>query len=206
MCLGTTKSAAMAAFIAFSVETSDRPVRLRNCDCAGCGQPGDFRAPKSRDRLMDYFWFCLDHVRDYNRHWDYFAGMSMREIETYVRSATVWDRPSWPLGQAGNAGASEQKLRDKAMDEFFAEGVAPPPSSPASPVLPKAERDALTALELAPPTDLTAIKTRYRLMVKRYHPDLHGGSRAAEEKFKSINQAFTLLRQIYGATGASESR
>ena len=66
--------------------------------------------------------------------------------------------------------------------------------------MPKAEREALAALELKPPVDFAAIKAQYRVMVKRYHPDLHQGSGEAEEKFKGINQAFTMLRQIYGET------
>ena len=174
---------------------TDRPVKLRGCDCPGCALPGEHRAPKSRDQLNDYYWFCIDHVREYNRQWDYFSGMSMEQIENHIKSATVWERPSWPLGQWR---IYEQNLRDKVMRDFFEDS----PHEPAGPPMPKAERDALIVLELTPPVDFTAIKNQYRLLVKHHHPDANGGSTESEEKFKNINQAFTILKQLYNMEDA----
>jgi hypothetical protein len=168
----------------------DRPVRLRCCDSPGCAVPGDYRAPKNRE-LTEHYWFCLEHVREYNRNWDYFAGMSGGEIEAYVRTAGVWERPSWPLGEWR---MREQNLRDQVAREFFTDFTAE--TSP-TPPMPKAERDALIVLDLTPPVSFAAIKAQYRALVKQHHPDANGGSRDAEEKFKSINQAFTVLKQIY---------
>ena len=65
----------------------------------GCGAPGEYRAPKSRNQLHDYWWFCLEHVRGYNAAWDYYKGMSPGEIEAQLRADTSWQRPTWPLGQ-----------------------------------------------------------------------------------------------------------
>jgi hypothetical protein len=170
-------------------ETLDRPVKTRACDCPGCIEPADYRAPKTR-ALTDYYWFCLAHVREYNAAWDYFAGMSGADIETHVRAAMVWDRPSWPMGPQRER---ERQMRENIFREFFADG----PVADKAPPMPKAERDALNALELTPPVDFMAIKAQYRVLVKRHHPDLHNGSRDAEEKFKNINLAFTTLRRIY---------
>src|ERR1700744_4955652 len=145
----------MRAFNDSYFETSDRPVRLRLCDHPACGQAGGYRAPKSRDKLNDYFFFCLDHVREYNKAWDFFAGLSPEEVEDYTRDATVWERPSWPLGQWGSA---ERALRDKAMRHIF--GDAPKGEEKATPAPPMqtAEREALAMLELVPPIDFSAIK------------------------------------------------
>jgi hypothetical protein len=169
----------------------DRPVKVRGCDHPGCAEKGDYRAPKNR-ALEDYYWFCLNHVRDYNKSWDYFAGMSMAEIEGYIRKAAVWDRPSWPMGEAQKR---EQDIRDHVAKEFFSEGGEGERS--AAPPMPKAEKDALAALELTPPVAFEAIKAQYRILVKRHHPDANGGAPESEEKFKVINQAFTTLKQIY---------
>jgi hypothetical protein len=174
-----------------SLYGQDRPVRVRGCDCPGCIAPGDFRAPRDKS-LSSYYFFCLDHVRDYNRNWDYFSGMSGGEIEGYIRDASVWERPTWPLGQWH---VREQQVRDDVMREFFADEM---PQTPPSPSLPKAAREALAELELQPPVDFVAIKAQYRTLVKVHHPDANGGSRDAEEKFKSINQAFATLKQIFG--------
>ncbi|MDR3424947.1 MAG: J domain-containing protein [Alphaproteobacteria bacterium] len=174
-------------------ETSDRPVRLRLCDHPACGQAGDYRAPKGRDRLNDYYFFCLAHVREYNQAWDYFAGLSPEEVEAYTRDATVWERPSWPMGRWG---LNERKIRDKAMRDIFGDSGKDEPAR-AAPPMPLAERDALAVLELTPPVDFLVIKTQYRALVKKHHPDLHGCSCESEEKFKNISQAFATLRKIY---------
>ena len=73
----------------------------RPCDCPGCGAAGGFRAPKSRDSLNEYWWFCLDHVRDYNARWDFYKGMTPDQIEAQTRDDTGWQRPTWPLGRLG---------------------------------------------------------------------------------------------------------
>jgi hypothetical protein len=174
-------------------ETSDRPVKLRMCDHPSCGQAGDYRAPRSRDQLNKYYFFCLDHVRDYNKAWDYFAGLSPKEVESYTRDATVWERPSWPLGQWG---VNERQLRDKALRDIFS-SAAPGEEKAKSQPMPVAERDALAVLELAPPVTFAAIKVQYRVLVKKHHPDLHNGDKDVEEKFKNINQAFSILRKLY---------
>lgn len=176
----------------FYFETLDRPVPTRGCDCPGCSEAGHYRAPKSRAHLTEYYFFCLDHVREYNRSWDYFAGMSAAEIEEHIRRATVWERPTWPLGEWK---MREQTLHEEVMREFFSGDTGAAKEAP--PPMAKNERDALAVLELHPPVDFTAIKAQYRILVKRHHPDANGGSFEAEEKFKIINQAFATLRAIY---------
>lgn len=175
---------------------SDRPTRIRPCDCRGCHQTGEHRAPRSRDHLDEYYWFCLEHVREYNRQWDYFSGMSSDQIEAHIRSATVWERPSWPMGEWM---LREKSLREQVLHEFFSEEGSSHSTSP-PPHFSTPERDALDVLELRPPVTFVDIKSQYRLLVKRHHPDANGGSREAEERVKHINQAFTLLKQAYGAS------
>jgi hypothetical protein len=174
-----------------NVTYDDRPVRVRSCNSPGCVNAGDYRAPRNRE-LTDYYWFCLDHVREYNRSWDFFAGMNPGQVEAYNRSATVWERPSWPMGEWRQR---EQELRDAVQREFF--GETPRGPTPSGPPMSKAEQDAMVMLELSPPVSFIDIKAQYRVLVKKHHPDANGGSRDAEERFKNINQAFAVLRQIY---------
>ncbi len=77
------------------------PGHERRCQHPGCPVPGAYRAPVARDRLNEFYWFCIEHVREYNLAWDFFAGMSEEEIEYQRRADTVWQRPSWPFGQFG---------------------------------------------------------------------------------------------------------
>ena len=73
----------------------DNPTHRRQCAAEGCTQEGIHRAPKSRNALRDYIWFCLDHVRAYNRAWNYYEGLQGAALEAEIRRATTWERPSW---------------------------------------------------------------------------------------------------------------
>jgi DnaJ domain len=177
---------------------------VRACDHPGCAAGGDFRAPKSRLALHDYYWFCLEHVRAYNSAWNYYAGMSDHEVEAEIRSDTVWQRPSWRLG-ARHGPAYAARLRD--YFGLFSQGAENPgarrdgePGARARQAAWRAlsARDqALAVFEIEPPVTPGRLKARYKALVKLHHPDAHGGDKAAEEKLKIINQAYATLKASY---------
>jgi curved DNA-binding protein CbpA len=51
----------------------------------------------------------------------------------------------------------------------------------------------MAVLDLEPGFTLVELKARYKTLVKRHHPDRHGGDRDAEERLKAINEAYTYL-------------
>ena len=170
-----------------------RPRRAGRCDMPGCEALGEYRAPKSRRNLKDYWWFCLEHVRAYNATWDYYKGMSPAQIEAQLRADTAWQRPSWPLGRLGTPAAwDEEVLRDPL--HLLAAGRVE--ARPAQRRRPDAAGAARAAGHAGPawPTTLDAVKTRYKELAKRHHPDANGGDRAAEERLKTINLAYAALR------------
>ncbi|HXV24226.1 MAG TPA: J domain-containing protein [Alphaproteobacteria bacterium] len=173
----------------------------RLCEHSGCTAEGLYRAPKSRDRLSDYYVFCLDHVRDYNRTWDYYRGMSQDEIEAHIRFDTVWQRPTWPLGNF-SAYRSRDPL-DAIRDGFglFSERQRPEQETEAHWKPRTVEEKALSVLGLKPPTVFAQIKARYKELVKRLHPDANGGDKGAEEQLKVINQAYSTLKQAAQSSG-----
>jgi hypothetical protein len=167
---------------------------VRSCDHPGCGAAGDFRAPRARDALDDYYWFCLDHVRVYNAQWNYYAGMSQAQIEAEIRNDTVWQRPSWPMGSRIGGWRWSARFSDYGLfdDEDEAEARRAAPRRPRT-----AEEEALIVFELQAPFTLMSLKARYKELVKLHHPDVHGGDKAAEERLKVINQAYTTLKASY---------
>jgi len=174
----------------------------RACDHPGCAADGEYRAPKARDRLNEYFWFCLNHVREYNKAWDYYAGMNADQIESEVRRDTTWQRPTWPLGFWS---VQEKFLRDRVTKGFGFEFGREPGQGKAEEQAQRRqtartpEEEALAVLDLTPPVDFARIKARYRELAKLHHPDANGGDRAAEERLKDINQAYNTLKACYGA-------
>ena len=74
---------------------SKRPTCL--CDHDLCTELGEYKAPKSRLQLNEYYVFCLKHVTAYNKSWDFYKGLNVDQIELSIRKDAIWDRPSWPL-------------------------------------------------------------------------------------------------------------
>jgi hypothetical protein len=164
----------------------------RPCDMPGCAAAGEYRAPKSRAALNDYWWFCLEHVRAYNASWDFYKGMTPAEIEAQLRADTAWQRPTWPLGRIGaSAQIDLETLRDP-LGVLHA-GHGPERRRPAQDT-PSDLREPLATLGLAWPLTIDTLKTRYKELAKRHHPDANGGDRAAEERLKTINLAYATLR------------
>ena len=167
----------------------------RPCDWPTCELGGDFRAPKSRARLREFYYFCLEHVRAYNRAWDFFAGMSQAEIEGYLREDVTWHRPTWPLGSPHEPAAG---WRWQDPYHLFLNGDGLNGAHGASEWDRRSGRQSKAArmfavLDLAPGATRAELKARYKQLVKRHHPDLHGGDKRAEERLKLINEAYTYL-------------
>ena len=165
----------------------------RGCDMSGCEAMGEYRAPKSRRNLKEYWWFCLEHVRAYNSTWDYYKGMSPAEIEAQLRADTAWQRPSWPLGRLGKTAAWDEELVRDPLHLLAAGRVKRGPSG-APQQTPAELREPLATLGLSWPTTLDAVKTRYKELAKRHHPDANGGDRSSEDKLREIIQAYNYLR------------
>ena len=170
----------------------------RPCDVPGCRESGAYRAPKGRNQLTDYYWFCLDHVRDYNAAWDYFSGLSEDEIEAIRRNDTVWQRPSWPLNKPYNG--AEAELRDHIRRMFDLNWGAEANGGRQQRQAKRAhseEEQALAILGLEASASFTEIKSRYKKLAKQLHPDANGGGPEAEERLKAVNQAYATLKKSY---------
>ena len=189
----------------FSKDPRDRSQQARLCDHPDCLEDGLHPAPKSRDRLRDYFWFCKTHAREYNTAWDYCRGMGQAEIDRIIRQDVTWGRPTWPLGlqKAAAGGARSSSGRgDFAFDDgttiFDDLSGGPSRADGAEPDMPDGamggEIWAFRVLGLSPPLTLTGLKARYKDLAKRLHPDLNGGDKEAEERLKRINLAYATLR------------
>lgn len=179
----------------------DAPARShapRACDDPGCRGEGAFRVPKSRDRLNEHLWFCLEHARHHNEHWNYFQGMSESQIEAFCVDAITGHRPTWPLGKRTANGAAHDPRRFRDHHSVFG-GSAPgdaatPHGRCVGRTLTGPQARAFDVLNLESDASLHQIKARYKELVKRFHPDTNGGDRGAEERLKRVIQAYGVLR------------
>ena len=166
------------------------------CDYPGCLEDGMYKAPKSRLQLRSYHYFCLEHVREYNKEWNYHKGLNEQQVENSIRRSTTWDRPSWPFGtrhkmfQSFVKGNVTDKFDFFEMDSFSRNNGEPNKKFNAD------QLDALDIMGLKPPIDIPKLKSQYKYLVKIHHPDRNGGDRKAEERLKLINEAYTTLKQV----------
>lgn len=171
-----------------AVDEADSAIRC--CDHPSCAAEGAFRAPKSRSELKAFYFFCLEHIRAYNAAWDYFSGMSQADIERFQHDAATWHRPTWRFGEQEIWSA----LFDGDVFGLFGDGAAANAGAGAKRTADGKEQRSLAMLNLDASTTLQEIKMRYKQLVKQHHPDANGGDKRAEERFKSINEAYSYLR------------
>ena len=150
---------------------SSAATTTRTCDHDGCDEVGDRPAPKATNR-PERWYFCEAHAAEYNRNWNYFAGLSAADTaareadeaaETGFSRARHW---AWTDADAGRS---------------------------------RAELDALTTLGLGGDADRAAIKAAYRRLAKINHPDIRPGDPAAAARFQAVQAAYDLLQRADSA-------
>jgi curved DNA-binding protein CbpA len=153
----------------------------------------------------EYFKFCFDHVREYNKGFNYFSGLAEGDIARFQKEALTGHRPTWKMGVNKGAQASpdfSQKRSGRAgpngrmRDPYgmFKDGIDPS-DRPRTRKLKSLEAKAMETLGLDPSATGTMIKQRYKELVKRHHPDANGGDRASEDRFRDVIQAYRMLKQ-----------
>jgi hypothetical protein len=152
--------------------SGDLPV----CEWTGCEHEATHRAPKGRMREREYWRFCLEHVREYNHSYNYFAGMSDDAVLRYQKDAVTGHRPTWKMGF--NGGVDGLRSAQSATDPFdvlreFGPGARPRADRPTAEARPvrNAERKAFDTLGLEIDAPAPEIKARFKELVKRHHPD-----------------------------------
>ena len=143
--------------------------RIRLCDREGCDAPGDRPAPKAPNS-PERWYFCEPHAAEYNRNWNYFAGLSpeesARRAADEANGASAFrSSPHWQWAGPGDGTRSRDEMR------------------------------ALSVLEVDSDADFKAIRTAYRQLAKQHHPDLKQGDKEAEARFREIQAAYDVLRK-----------
>jgi hypothetical protein len=174
----------------------------RRCDHPDCLQAATAKAPKSRERMDEHYWFCQPHAAEYNRSWDFFAGMSPDEIVRSRAEAVTGDRPTWQFKAskmsreaAAFAAGAARNFSDPLGVFRAAKRRAEAEAESPSRKLGRLERHALSDLDLTEAATAKEIRTRYTELIKRCHPDSNGGDRSAEQKLQRVLKAFKILRQ-----------
>lgn len=162
------------------------------CEVAGCKESGMYKAPKSRSKLHDYQWFCLEHIRQHNAKWDFFADMDRDQIEDFMKDAVTGHRPTWD--RTAQVQKQYEKLQ-QALDDFLLQSHRKP-RQPVQPALPPKVKSALAVLDIEYPVTQAELKAHYRKLVKKHHPDANRGDKHAENTFKKITAAYACVEEF----------
>ncbi len=167
----------------------------RICDHDGCNEAGKYRAPKSPDVMDDYYWFCQEHVREYNLKWNFFNTTSEAEIAAQMDQDRVWDRPTKPMNKKTVEQRAWARLGVDDPHQVLGENATMNPGKgPAQRRLPATERRALEVLEAKDNWTKPEIRKAYKSLIKVLHPDMNGGDRSQEDQLNEVVWAWDQVK------------
>jgi hypothetical protein len=157
----------------------------KKCNWSGCFISGDYPAPKLRDDRNDRYYFCLEHVRIYNKTWDFFAGMSKEEIEHFQADSLTGHRKTFRR-VVNQRVYSESEIKEEIFREFDFKQYTEISQISAD------EVKYIKMLGLKKPFTMSDVKDNYKQLAKKYHPDVVCGGN--DEKFKALNEAYQYFK------------
>lgn len=166
----------------------------RKCDHEGCDKKGEYRAPKDRS-LREYYWFCLEHVQEYNKKWNYYEGEEFREDDSPRRSrfyrkfnSKVRYQFGYDLWEDGQFFAEGYDNEFDNSAQYSKDGI----------YFTIEERRYIKLLEMdIREINPDSLKRQYKKMAKKYHPDINKEDANAEDKFKAISEAYQNLKDKF---------
>ena len=161
------------------------------CEWSKCKKIGVYKAPVEKDNSKKYKLLCLEHIKAFNKSWNYFSDMNDREIEDFIKSDLTWHKPTKSFGSSENffrilwVNALDDKssiFKNSVFKNFNRSKLS------------DKDKDALKILGLKNDTNWSDIQKRFKMLVKKYHPDKNQGSKKYEDILKKITLAYSQLR------------
>tara|TARA_B100001750_G_C15275846_1_gene479928 strand:- start:107 stop:625 length:519 start_codon:yes stop_codon:yes gene_type:complete len=164
------------------------------CEWYNCNENGDFKAPLERDNSKNYRWLCKEHIKSFNKNWNYFDGMNQEEIESFIKSDVTWHRPTQKFGSADNFFSIlwNNALNDK-FNFFKKDGDI---NKLNEKKLSERDKDAFRIMDLELNASWPIIQKKFKSLVKKFHPDKNAGNKQFEDKLKKITLAYSHLKII----------
>tara|TARA_Y100000996_G_scaffold403306_1_gene376150 strand:- start:442 stop:954 length:513 start_codon:yes stop_codon:yes gene_type:complete len=161
------------------------------CEWSKCKKIGVYKAPVEKDNSKKFRLLCLEHIKAFNKSWNYFSDMNDREIEDFIKSDLTWHKPTKSFGSSENffrilwVNALDDKssiFKNSVFKNFNRSKLS------------DKDKDALKILGLKNETNWSDIQKRFKMLVKKYHPDKNQGSKKYEDILKKITLAYSQLR------------
>jgi len=163
------------------------------CESEGCAEIGKYKAPAEKDNSKNFKWLCENHIKTFNKNWNYFDGMSQIEIENFMKSDQTWHRPTQKFGSADNF---FNILWNNALNDKFKIFDENSKTHIKSKELSKKDKDAFVIMDLSFNADWLTIQKKFKSLVKKFHPDKNSGNKIFEDKLKKITMAYSHLKMM----------
>ena len=165
------------------------------CDYKNCKKIGKYRAPIEKDNSKKFRLLCLEHIKEFNKSWDYFKGMSGQEIYDFLKSDITWHKPTQSFGSSDNF---FNILWNNALNDrvgILNNGYEKKIKTKIN--FSNKDKQAYEIIELEVGTKWDKIQSQFKKLVKKYHPDMNAGNKKFEEKLKIVTLAYTQLKLAY---------
>jgi hypothetical protein len=125
--------------------------------------------------------------------------MNDAAVMAYQKDALTGHRPTWKMGTGKAKVRPDLRNFGSQSDPFslFGEGVKAEQKARAETrQIRNAERKALDTLGLDVEATPQQVKTRFKDLVKRHHPDANGGDRSTEDRLVEVIKAYNYLKSV----------
>ncbi len=165
------------------------------CDYKNCKKIGKHKAPIEKDNSKKFRWLCLDHIKEFNKRWDYFKGMSDHEIYNFLKSDMTWHKPTQSFNSPDNffniLWKNTLNEGENILNRKHGEKIKTIIN------FSNKDREAFKIIGLEVDTKWDIIQNQFKKLVKKYHPDMNAGDKKFEEKLKIVTLAYTQLKLVY---------
>jgi hypothetical protein len=165
------------------------------CDWNNCNEIGEYKAPVEKDNSKKYRMLCLEHVKEFNKNWNYFSGMNDDQVMDFLKSDMIWHKPTQSFSSSDNFFKVlwNNTLRDELdKDKFKGEF-----NHMSKFKFDHKDIKAFGILEVSVGLKWQKIQEKFKILVKKFHPDINAGNKKYEEKLKQITLAYTQLKHTY---------
>ena len=165
------------------------------CDWNNCFEIGEYKAPIEKDNTKNYRLLCLNHVKEFNKNWNYFSGMNDDQICEFLKSDMTWHKQTQSFSSSDNF---FKILWNNALkDEFDKSKLNGQFSYMNQFKFTNNDIKAFGILGVSVGLKWSKIHEKFKKLVKKLHPDMNAGNKKFEERLKIITLAYTQLKNTY---------
>ena len=163
------------------------------CDWNNCDNLGEYKAPVEKDNSKKFKLLCLKHVKEFNKNWNYFSGMSDQQICNFLKSDMTWHKHTQNFSSSDNFFKIlwNNALKDEMQKSQFNNGFQNKRQFNYNDI------KAFGILGLSVGLKWEKIQEKFKKLVKKLHPDMNSGNKNYEDKLKVITLAYTQLKNTY---------